>query len=253
MKKTGKIDRFLKNLRSSLPVSVIMAFLWLVLGWLRSVGVHSILLYPLNFLTGALAGLDGGSVIGGTVGKTLLLLMVNSFVRTALVRRGDLHSRIKAGWKAFYQAALRKIPQYSNVKQLFTKEYWRLAFNGMGFGMALLGYAFLTGNGSFQNSFLCVLLFAQSSSALFKQRGLIIVAANRLLGWLGVPAVDRDAVNRLVGGNALGYFLAVGWAAAFDTAGWLGWLGSILMIGCAAYLIHRMRSVRKETLSSEKK
>ena len=243
---------FWVHLRQSLPVTIIMTLLWLLLGWLRSFGIHSILLYPLNFLTGALAGLDGGSIIGGTIGKTLLLLMVNSFMRTLFTKRGDWKLRLKTAWENFREASLRQIPQYTNLKQLFTGDRWRLALNGLGFGMALLGYALLTGNGSFQNSFLCILLFAQSCSILVKQRGLIITAANRILRWLGGPTVDRDAVNRLVSGNALGNFASLCWAAIFNKSGLLGWLGGLLIILCATYLIIRLNSRGKELAAHAK-
>ena len=112
-----------------------------------------------------------------------------------------------------WSSLLKKIPQYTNIKQLFTRQYWRIAINGLGIGTALVGYSFLTGNGSLQNSFVCVLLFAQFGGALIKKRGLIITVSNKVLALLGVPTVERDMVNRLVGGNALGYAVATAWAA----------------------------------------
>lgn len=233
---------FLKRLKESLPVTAVMVVLWLVLGWLRSFGIHSVVLAPLNFLTGALTGLDGGSVVGGTVGKAVLLIIVNNFVRTLINSRGKLWTRVKIGLISVWSSLLKKIPQYTNVRQLFTREYWRIGINGLGIGMALIGYSFFTGNGRLQNSFVCVLLFAQFGGALVSKRGMIITAANKLLSVLGIPTVERDMVNRLVGGNALGYAAATAWAAYIGTVGYAVYIGAaLIVVGICVIVIHHIR------------
>lgn len=237
------LNAFSKSLKLNLPVTAVMALLWLVLGWMRSFGIHSVLLFPLNFLTGALAGLDGGSFIGGTMGKAVLLIIVNNFVRSLIANKGNLLTRAKIGLISVSNSLLRKIPQYFNIKQLFTKEFWRISLNGMGFGMAMIGYAVLTGNGSLQNSFVCALLFSEFGGALIKKRGFIITVANRLLSALGIKTVDRDMVNRLVGGNALGYFVSTLWAAHFHSSGYAGYIGALVAV--ASFFFFLMRTVRE--------
>ena len=245
-KAPGWFRRFWQNLKQTLPTTGIFALLWLVLGWLRSFGIHSALLFPLNFLTGALAGLDGGSFWGGTIGKTLVLLMVNSFLRTFFARKGTKKEKAEGALKAFWTAAIRQIPQYFNVKQLVTGEPWRVAYNGIGMGLAFMGYAFLTGSGSLENSFVCVLLFASSFGNLVKQRGVIITLVNRILKLFTRKSVNRDTVNRLVGGNALGNFLAVVWAALRDGAGIAFWLGLGLFTASVIFLV--VRGIRSRKL-----
>jgi hypothetical protein len=242
----GWFVRFFTALRKSLPLTLVMTGLWLVLGWLYSFGVHSALLFPLNFLTGALAGLDGGTLIGGTVGKAILLLLVNSFLRTLLTAKGGLLSRLWGALKTFVRALLRLIPHFTSLRQLFTGDRWRVAANGIGFGMALIGYALLTGNGSLQNSFVCFLLFSASGSALVSQRGLLITPANRLLRLLGLRNVDRDLCNRLVGGNQLGNAAALFWAGFVGKALPMGLLGAALMLLSAIFLILHFYRARKE-------
>lgn len=233
---------FFKSLKGCLPVTAVMAVFWLVLGWMRSFGIHSVILAPLNFFTGALTGLDGGSVIGGTIGKAVLLIIVNNFVRALIASRGKLRVRVKIGLLSVWSSLLKKIPQYTNIRQLFTKEYWRICINGLGIGLALIGYSFLTGNGSLQNSFVCVLLFAQFGGALIKKRGLIIVVANKLLAFLGIPVVERDMVNRLVGGNALGYAAATAWAAYIGTVGYAVYIGAaLIVVSLCVIVIHHIR------------
>jgi len=243
-------NAFLKNLKLNLPVTAVMALLWLILGWIRSFGIHSALLFPLNFLAGALTGLDGGSFIGGAMGKAVLLIIVNNFVRSLIASKGSFLTRTKIGLISVWNSLLKRIPQYFNVKQLFTKEHWRLSLNGIGFGMAIIGYAVLTGNGSLQNSFICVLLFAEFGGALIKKRGFIITAANRLLSVIGVKTVDRDMVNRLVGGNALGYFVSTLWAAHFDSAGYAGYIGALMAVASFFFFIMHIVRQRKEITSA---
>ena len=237
------LKQFFASLKLSLPVTMMMALFWLVLGWLRSFGIHSALLFPLNFLTGALTGLDGGTFIGGTVGKAVLLIIVNNFIRSLIGSRGTLWTRAKIGLMSVWSSLLKKIPQYTNIKQLFTRQYWRIAINGLGIGTALVGYSFLTGNGSLQNSFVCVLLFAQFGGALIKKRGLIITVSNKVLALLGVPTVERDMVNRLVGGNALGYAVATAWAAYIGAVGCALYIGAALTaVSIVVIVFHCVRS-----------
>ncbi|MBW7572427.1 hypothetical protein [Caproiciproducens faecalis] len=199
------INKCKKACKENWITTTIIAFLWLILGWLKSFGIHSILLLPFNFLTGALTGLDGGSFVGGIVGKTILLMLLNSFIRPLLLRKGNKKERVKMASKTFFNSALQKIPQYDNLKQLFTKEPSKLCYNAFGFGMAFLVYPFVTGNGSLQNSFVCVLaslgLFIEAQA----QRGFIITVLNNLLKKKGKKQINKDNLNRLISGNALGF------------------------------------------------
>lgn len=76
----------LETLKSSLAPTAVMAVLWLELSWLRAAGTQWAILWPLNFLTGALAGMEG-SALGGAIGKAILLICFNSLFRGLLMRR----------------------------------------------------------------------------------------------------------------------------------------------------------------------
>lgn len=58
-----KVKTILSNLGVAIKINLvptaIITILWLILGWLRSAGIQWIILAPLNFLTGALAGVEG--------------------------------------------------------------------------------------------------------------------------------------------------------------------------------------------------
>ena len=79
-----KIERdwFRNYLKKQLPSALVMAGLWLVLQISACLGWRHFLLSPLYFVSGALAGLEGGSVLGGVLGRTLLLLFLQEGLRT---------------------------------------------------------------------------------------------------------------------------------------------------------------------------
>ena len=238
----GRIREFFlkcaESLKKNWLTTTIVAVLWLLLGWLKSFGVHTLLLLPFNFLTGALMGIDGGNFIGGIVGKTILLMLLNSFLRPFLIRRGDKKERFRAASKAFFDSALRNLPQYDNLKQLFTGEPSELCYNAFGFGLAFLAYPFITGNGSLQNSFVCVLASVGLLKEVKAQKGFLITVLNSLLRKKGNKQIEKDGVNRLISGGALGFAATVVYATA-SGPGILSYsIGAFLMIaGSVLFLV----------------
>lgn len=222
--------------------------MWLLLGWLKSYGINSILLFPFNYFSGALNGVDGGSVIGGVFGKTLLLMMLNSLIRPMLFSGGSIKGRMEKGFKSFKASStskiLYKIPQYGNIKQFLTKDNKKRSYNELGFGLAFLAYPFITGNGSFQNSGVCVLLAITLFKEMKKQRSLILVVVNSILSKKNKKGIDPDIINRMISGNALGFACTVIFSlvSGYDVLSYL--LGSIVMaIGFAEMYYAKRRTV----------
>lgn len=93
-----------------------------VLGWVRSAGVQMAILWPLYFLTGALNGMEG-STLGGIVGKTLLLVLLNSFIKGVVIQTRGQGGRRRNFWNQFKanasNALLTRIPQFFNMKKLW--------------------------------------------------------------------------------------------------------------------------------------
>ena len=106
----------------SLAPTAVMAVLWMVLGWVRSAGVQMAILWPLYFLTGALNGMEG-STLGGIVGKTLLLVLLNSFMKGVVIQTRGQGGRRRNFWNQFKanasNALLTRIPQFFNMKKLW--------------------------------------------------------------------------------------------------------------------------------------
>lgn len=131
----------LETLKSSLAPTAVMAVLWLALSWLRAAGIQWAILWPLNFLTGALAGMEG-SALGGAIGKAILLICFNSLFRGLLMRRkwdGRRRDNVKDELKAQTKAQLfGRIPQYSNLKLLWKDRSPRMLAAGLLGGAAAL-------------------------------------------------------------------------------------------------------------------
>ena len=96
-----------------------------VLGWVRSAGVQMAILWPLYFLTGALNGMEG-STLGGIVGKTLLLVLLNSFIKGVVIQTRGQGGRRRNFWNQFKanasNALLTRIPQFFNMKNCGTPD-----------------------------------------------------------------------------------------------------------------------------------
>lgn len=199
-----------------LPTGIMMLF-WMILGWIRAAGIQWAILWPFNFLTGALNGLNG-SAVGGTIGKTLLLIMFNSTFRGIIVQRGGWKVRGKNTLKEMkgegLSALLQKIPQYSNLQKILKKSTPQLlGYSALGLGMAILVYPFITGDGSLVNSMVCIALFVNLGKQLMKQRGFVISLANFILEKRSWKTINKDVVNRMIAGYTLGMALAVPIAA----------------------------------------
>ena len=212
-KKPGFWKTLVETLKSSLAPTAIMAVLWLLLSWLKAAGIQWAILWPLNFLTGALAGMEG-SAVGGAIGKAILLICFNSLFRGLLMRRkwdGRRRDNVKDELKAQTKAQLfGRIPQYSNLKLLWKDRSPRMLAAGLlGGAAALAAYPFLTGDGSAMNSMVCVALFLSIGGQIARQRGLLITLLNLLLAKKALRTVNRGFIDRIFAGFAVGMAAAV--------------------------------------------
>ncbi|WP_418717958.1 hypothetical protein [Candidatus Allofournierella merdipullorum] len=212
-KKTGFWKTMLETLKTSLAPTAIMAVFWLVLSWAKAAGIQWAILWPFQFLTGALAGMEG-SALGGTIGKAILLVCFNSLFRGLLMHRkwdGRRRDNVKSELKAQTKAQLfARIPQYSNLKLLWKDRSPHMLAAGLwGSAAALAAYPFLTGDGSAVNSMVCVALFLTIGGQIARQRGLLITLLNILLAKKALRTVNRGVIDRVFAGFAVGMAAAV--------------------------------------------
>lgn len=218
-------QRLVKAFKQNSIPTAIMAVLWMLLWWCKYAGIQWAILWPFQFLTGALNGLTG-NVWGGAVGRTILLILFNSFFRGILANSGDRKKRAKA-FKDQTVTQVKdkakseitgKIPYYSNLKTAFslrTPQAW--GFSALGLSVAMFAYPFITGDGALINSMVCLALFVNLIKQLASNRGLLISLTNYFLSKKGLKKIDKGQVNRVIAGYALGSALSVG-VAALQTA-----------------------------------
>lgn len=212
-KKPGFWKTMMETLKTSLAPTAIMAVFWLVLSWAKAAGIQWAILWPFQFLTGALAGMEG-SALGGTIGKAILLVCFNSLFRGLLMHRkwdGRRRDNVKSELKAQTKAQLfARIPQYSNLKLLWKDRSPHMLAAGLwGGAAALAAYPFLTGDGSAVNSMVCVALFLSIGGQIARQRGLLITLLNLLLAKKALHTVNRSLIDRIFAGFAVGMAVAV--------------------------------------------
>ena len=216
-----RLKRALKQ--NAIPTGI-MTVLWMVLWWCKYAGIQWAILWPFQFLTGALNGLTG-NVWGGAFGRTLLLILFNSFFRGILANSGDRKKRTRefknlaaSQVKSTAKSNLTgKIPYYSNLKTAFglrTPQAW--GFSALGLSAAIFVYPFITGDGALINTMVCLALFANLIKQLAANRGLLISLTNYLLSKKGLRKIDKAQVNRVIAGYALGSALSVAIAVLQD-------------------------------------
>lgn len=220
--------RFGQRLKTALKQNAIptgiMTVLWMLLWWCTYAGIQWAILWPFQFLTGALNGLTG-NVWGGAFGRTLLLILFNSFFRGILANSGNRKKRTKefknlavSQVKSTAKSNLTgKIPYYANLKTAFslrTPQAW--GFSALGLSAAIFVYPFITGDGALINTMVCLALFFNLIKQLAANRGLLISLTNYLLSKKGLKKIDKGQVNRVIAGYALGSALSVAIAVLQD-------------------------------------
>lgn len=190
-------------------VSMVVACgVWTLLAYLWQRGVHNGILVVMNYLTGSLLGLDGVNVIGGTIGRSILLVVVNSFFASIFMHKGDFKMRLYYAKKSML-AGLGKLNTYvSSFLVLRTKDIGVIAFGFIGIGLSLCVNTFITGNAEFINSFVNIALFMVCASQIQEKRGFLVACANVVLKKFGYQEVNGAWVIGLLSGITLGCLLA---------------------------------------------
>lgn len=203
-------NKFKKALKENALITSIVGVTWLIIGWIKSYGINSILLFPFNFISGALNGVDGGSIIGGIIGKAIVLMLLSNLLKPLLsVKRINVKKLGKSFVYSLKKLRYFKIPQYKNIRQLFTNENNKRSYNFIGFGFAFLVYPFITGNGSFQNSGVCLLIAISLFKELKKQKSLIVSIINSILKRFEIKQISKENITKIVSGNAIGFACTV--------------------------------------------
>lgn len=201
--------KFMKTLIDNAVITAIIAVTWLILGWLKSYDIDSILLFPFNFISGALNGIDGGSFIGGIIGKAIVLMLLSNLLKPQIFTSNDITKILSKHIKQLKALKLPKVLHYNKIKQIFINEHDKNGYNLIGFGLAFIVYPFITGNGSFQNSGVSLLIAIFLYKELKKQRSHIITIVNSILRKFKKIQISRENIKKIINGNALGFSCTV--------------------------------------------
>ena len=206
------IKGFFKEFIKRLPGTLIVSLIWFILGWLIAFGKQAVFLIPINYLSGAVLGLSEQSFIGGMFGRTILMLLFNSFLTTLIVTRGSISERVKAAGKGYITAIGDTIPYFKNLREFPWGEGRARGLGVAGIGFAMLTYGFFTGDGSAINSFVCVVIFVKIAQETVNRRGIITALLNLVLSRFGRRRVSKKPVDHFMNGYGLGMLLSIVYA-----------------------------------------
>ena len=178
--------------------ALFLTVLWFVLTLFPLLGVNPVPVRWLSFLTFAQGGTSGGvtGLIGGVVGKGVFAYFLMSLAMP-LTRGQKPFAGLGGGLKRFFQTLGDKSP--TQLAPLLT-----------GAGAALIGYNFMTGTASLQNSMIGIAALLLSLRTLSGKAGFL----RRFLSSLTVKktatgSLSNAVVNRIIAGMAAGFALGV--------------------------------------------
>lgn len=225
------LKNVLRNKKKLIP-AVIMAVLWFVLSLLPLLGINSLPVKLLGYLSFAKGGTNAGvlGALGGTIGKGIFAYFISSMFLPVFSGKKSL-SKISG-----------------TVKQLFSSLAVKdsKAFTPLlsGMGVALISYNFLTGNASIQNSMIGITAFLLSLRALSSKAGFLRgFISSFIKKFSKANTLNADYVKRTIGGMTSGYALSL--LLSFTKIPVIGYLTGIVFL-VAAIFVMILTNRRKE-------
>ena len=173
---------------------VISCGIWSALLYLWSKGIQNGIFVALNYFTGALLSVDGENIVGGIFGRTIILMVINTFLASIFMHKGSMKKRIAVAAISF-RSGLKNLNEYVKSFSLFATKQIDVIFAGiMGLGLALICNTFITGNGTFVNSFPCVALFFVLLKQSQAKTGFFLAVINLGARKLGYRDICGDSV-----------------------------------------------------------
>lgn len=211
-KREPKMIKFFKNwfqgIKNKWQFILVMCIVWIVLAYLWQIGKTNTIFMVLYYVSGALLAVDTNNIVGGVIGKAILLLAINGVVSTIFMHKGSWRMRMHYAKEAFF-AGLKKVNNYvASFSVFWKKENDILALGVTGVGLSIIINSFLTGSATFVNSFVNVALFFMCLDQLQEKRGFLVACGNAVLKKSGRNEINGDSVIGFLDGIALGCLLA---------------------------------------------
>jgi len=190
----GKVKTEGKKVLKQWYTVVISCGIWSLLLYLWSKGIQNGIFVVLNYFTGALLSVDGENIVGGIFGRTIILMVLNTFLASIFMHKGSIKKRLAVAAIGF-RSGLKNLNEYVKSFSLFATKQVDVIFAGiMGLGAALICNAFITGNGTFMNSFPCVALFFVLLKQFQAKTGFFLAVINLGARKLGYRDICGDSV-----------------------------------------------------------
>lgn len=174
----------------------------LVLFWQK--GLRGIGFMIMNYLSGALLSLDGNNIVGGILGRTIILLVLNTCLTSLFMHKGSLKKRL-AFAKADFKKGFKNVNEYLKTFLLFKTKQADVFFSALfGVGMSIVVNAFISGNGEFINTFSCLALFILLVKQIGTKSGFFVALVNLGARKLGYKNICGDAASAFLFGATTG-------------------------------------------------
>ncbi|MDN5323698.1 MAG: hypothetical protein PWQ67_2152 [Clostridia bacterium] len=234
----GRISRGMtgvfKDKKRLIPV-LILAILWVIPLLLSALGVKTSTLNLVNFVTFAQGGTGGGilGMAGGLIGKGFFAYFIFVMI-LPFFTGGKPFAGLRRGLKGIFQAFTSK-DKSTRVSLLW------------GAGFALMGYNFLTGNASMENSMVGIAAFLMAAKSLVNRGGFLrgfIMSLHYKFYKGQVP--NTSHVTSIMTGWAAGFALGVPLSATGISI--IGYLSGIVLI-LAGVVMKNVKGSKKEMMS----
>ena len=229
-------ESWIQGIKSRWQFLLITCGVWTILAYLWQIGKTNAIYMGLYYLSGSLLAVDTNNIIGGVIGKSVLLLILNGFVNTIFMHKGSWKVRLHYA-KETMIAGLKKVNNYiASITAFQSKGKDIIALGVMGVGLSIVVNTFLTGSATLVNSFVNVALFFVCLNQLQEKRGFLIACINVALKKVGYDEINGDAVIGLLDGVALGCLLAP--ITYLIPGGWMSYvIGIVLFVAGVALLV----------------
>lgn len=221
---------------------IISCGIWSLLLYLWSKGIQNGVFVVLNYFTGALLSIDGENIVGGVFGRTIILMVMNTFLASIFMHKGSMKKRIAVAAIGF-QRGLKNLNEYVKSFSIFATKQLNVIFAGiMGIGLSLICNNFIMGNGTFINSFPCIALFFVLLKQFQAKTGFFLAVINLGARKLGYRDICGDGVVAFFSAFMSGC-LIVPVLTFFSVNGYSYAVGAVLVvIGVIGVLIFKART-----------
>jgi len=216
-----------KDKKKLIP-AIILAVVWITLTLLPALGIDLSRVRWLNWLTFAQGGIRGGisGVVGGVIGKGILAYLLTSVFLSLINRHNPFKVYINGAKKFFSAFAIKNSHQ--------------TALLILGAGLSLIAFNFITWNASSMNNMAGIAAFLLAVRSMSGRYGFLKQLAASLITKKGCH-VDMAAVNRLMGGWAMGF--AFGTALSFVKYAYVGYAtgGAAIIVAIVLFIVSAPR------------